>query len=149
MFGFGSKADSQYAYNELLRFLTEEWEMKERYARAFLDTYRSSIAKIHKESILRYASLANSSNPEEYLTSVANEGMQHTMPLVSQAYQAYMTELRRGKHVGTDVELAIWGILANRSDIIDHFDPAFGKWIFEQYNVKFPNLFDDVFNLGS
>ena len=54
MFGlFGSKDVTQKAYDELLKFLTEKWLMKDRYARAFLDEYRSNIAKLHKQMISR------------------------------------------------------------------------------------------------
>ena len=34
------------------------------------------------------------------------------MAVVAQAYKAYLTDLRSGRHVGTEVEPAMWGILA-------------------------------------
>lgn len=59
MFGlFGSKRDAQKAYEELLAYLTDDWEMKGRYAGAFLEAYRRSISKIYGEVMKRYDAIA-------------------------------------------------------------------------------------------
>ena len=36
-----------------------------------------------------------------------------------------MTDLRRGRYVGTDIEKAIWAILSNRSDLVGEIDRMF------------------------
>jgi hypothetical protein len=91
--------------------------MKKRYAEAFLGTYRKSISKIHGKGKKRLADLAKSCDPEQRLLSVIDEGDQNAYALIGQAHNAYMKDLLHGKHVGTDIELAIWAILANRSDL--------------------------------
>ena len=55
-----------------------------------------------------------------------------------------MTDLRRGKHVGTTVEKAIWAILA-RSDLVEDLDRLFSEYIDDTHEEKFPGLFDEVF----
>src|SRR5437660_11371315 len=124
MFGlFGSKESTQTAYDELLNFLTDNWHMKEPYTRAFLDEYRSNIAKLHKQLTGRFDLAQRSDNAELRLGTIAAGGRDYVLDLmlVTQAYQAYMGDLRRGKHVGTSIELAIWAILSNRSDLIEDF----------------------------
>lgn len=154
MFGlFGSKEVTQKAYHELLKFLTEEWRMKDRYARAFLDEYRSDIAKLHKQITSRVDELLQRGDDAARrvmsLEIIAAGGMDHLLSviLVTQAYRAYMSDLRRGKHVGTNIELAIWAILSNRSDLVQDFDKFFGRYVQEKHEEMFPNLFDDVFDM--
>lgn len=152
MFGFfGSKEGEQKAYDELLAFLSEDWEMKERYARAFLDAYRRSIAKIHKNITKRQEEMQNRGNAELRLALVAMGGRRDAIlhMLIAQAYNGYKNDLRSGKHVGTDVELAIWGILARRSDLLDNFDKGFAMYIRDNYEKKFPQLFDELFSTNS
>jgi hypothetical protein len=60
-----------------------------------------------------------------------------------------MGDLRRGKHVGTNIELTIWAILSNRSDLIEDFDKSFSKYIYENHEERFPSLFDDVFEMNA
>jgi len=54
--------------------------------------------------------------------------------------------LRRGKHVNTDVELAIWGILANRSNLLESIDRPLAAYIESEQQKLFPDLFDQVFS---
>ena len=154
MFGlFGSKEVTQRAYDELLKFLTAKWLMKDHYARAFLDEYRGSIAKLHKQMISRVDQvLRHGDDAARHMMSLeitAAGGMDHLLSiiLVTQAYRAYMSDLRRGKHVGTNIELAIWAILSNGSDLVQSFDKFFGRYIQEKYQELFPSLFDDVFDM--
>ncbi|SRR6266699_443985 len=152
MFGlFGSKEGTQPAYDELLNYLTDDWHMKERYARAFLDEYRHSIAKLHKQTTSRFEQVQGGDNPELRLMTIAMGGRDHvlSLTLVAQAYHGYMNDLRRGKHVGTNVELVIWAILANRSDLVEDFDKGFSKYIYEKHEERFPSLFDDVFEMDA
>lgn len=152
MFGFfGSKEDEQRAYDDLLDFLSEDWNMKEQYARAFLDAYRRSLAKIHKNITKKYEELRSRGNAEMRLALHAMGGKRDALAhmLIAQAYNGYKNDLRSRKHVGTDVELAIWGILANRSDLLNDFDESFAMYIRDNYEKKFPHLFDELFSTGS
>ena len=152
MFGFfGSKEGEQKAYDELLAFLTEDWEMKERYAKAILDVYRRSIAKIHKNITKRHEEMQSRGNAELRLALIAMGGKRDAMAhmLIAQAYNGYKNDLQSGKYVGTDVELAIWGILARRSDLLDDFDKGFAMYIRDNYEKKFPQLFDELFSTSS
>ena len=132
-------------YRELLGFLTDDWRMKPQFSRAFLDTYKKSIGKIFAKGKKQLAKLENHPDPSVRLSLIANMGQEHSFALVGQAYQAYMTDLRRGRHVGTDVEKAIWAILSNRSDLVGDLDRPFEKYIDDNFKKKFPNLFDEVF----
>ena len=56
-----------------------------------------------------------------------------------------MNDLRRGKHVGTDVEKAIWAILYEcRDDELSELDVGLAKFIGEHVEEKFPTLYGDV-----
>lgn len=65
--------------------------------------------------------------------------------LVAGAYKAYMQDLERGVHRGTDVEVAIWAILSNRSDLVQSFDKLFAKYIDDNLEKLHPDLFDKAF----
>lgn len=146
MFGFGKSYDEEYL--EMYEFLTQDWEMKPEYAKPFLTEYKKKIGKILVEGKKRLQMMENSSDPETRLMSYANLGQAPVFALVAQAYNAYMGDLRRGKHVGTPIEKTIWAILSNRSDLVDDIDKAFGKWIYEKHEEKFPGLFEEVFTFG-
>src|SRR5712692_3748942 len=151
MFGlFGSKQDAQKAYEELLAYLTDDWEMKGRYAGAFLEAYRRSISKIYAEVMKRYGAIANSGNAELQLMTAAmggkNDAMDHI--LVAQAYRAYKDDLLSGRHVGTDVEVAIWAILSNRSDVLEQIDKSLARYIDKEQEVRFPKLLEEVFRVA-
>lgn len=141
MFGFGRKPDH---FNDFMEYLVERWQMKTRYAAAFLSAYRTDISVLHEDGLKRLDNSIDLSRPENRLLA-------HTMPdpkdfaLVGQAYKAYLSDLRRGKYVNTDVEVAIWAILCNRSDLLESVDRPLSKYISENQSTKFPNLFEDVF----
>ena len=141
--GFGKTYDDEFL--ELYGYLTQQWEMKPGYAKPFLTAYKKSIGKIFSKGNARMASLEASQNPEARLLRYANLGQEYDFALVGQAYYAYMGDLRRGRHVGTPVEKAIWAILANRSDLVASLDNAFARWIDEKHEEKFPGLFAEVF----
>lgn len=148
MFGlFGSREDAQKAYEELLACLTDDWEMKGRFAAAFLEVYRRSIAKIYSEVMKRYGAIADSGNAELQLMTVAMGGKSDAMDhmLVAQAYRGYKEDLRRGRYVGTDIEKAIWGIFLNRSDILEQLDKSLARYVDMEHATRFPNLLEEVF----
>ena len=131
-------------YEELFSHLTERWEMKPYYATAFLDAYKRSIGKVLFSGKKRISQLHESADPSVRLFAFTDMDS-HDLALVGQAYTAYMADLRRGKHVGTDVEKAIWAILANRSDLISDADRLFSEYINETHEERFPRLFNEVF----
>ena len=133
--------DEEYA--ELLSHLTKNWEMKPLYARAFLGAYKKSIGKMFSKSKTRSSQLRENPDPALSLFAMAYID-DYDFALVGQAYRAYMTDLRRGKHVGTTVEKAIWAILA-RSDLVEDLDRLFSEYIDDTHEEKFPGLFDEVF----
>lgn len=145
MFGFGKSYDNEYL--DLYAYLTHDWSMKSEYAKAFLTTYKKSIGKIYTEGKERMQLLKNSSDPGVRLMQMVNRDDEYLFALVGQAYKAYMSDLRKGKHVGTPVELAIWSILSKRPDLLMDIDREFGDWIYENHEERFPNLFDEVFDL--
>ena len=142
MFGFGKKPDH---FTEFLEYLVERWQMKTRYAGAFLSAYRTDISVMHEQGLERLEGSVDFSKPENRLLA-------YQMPdprdfaLVGQAYKAYLNDLRRGKHVDTDVEVAIWAILCNRSDLLESVDKPLAKYVTDNQETKFPTLFEDVFS---
>lgn len=137
--------DEEHA--ELFSHLTENWEMKPLYARAFLNAYKKSIGKMFSEGKIRSSRLRQNPDPALSLFAMAYID-DRDFALVGQAHRAYMTDLRRGKHVGTTVEKAIWAILANRSDLVEDLDRLFSEYIDDTHEKKFPGLFDEVFQEG-
>lgn len=133
--------DEEHA--QLFSHLTENWEMKPLYARAFLGAYKKSIGKMLSEGKTRSSKLRKTPDPALSLFAMAYID-DHDFALVGQAYRGYMTDLPRGKHVGTTVEKAIWAILA-QSDLLEDLDPLFSEYIDDTHAEKFPGLLDAVF----
>lgn len=138
-----SSYDDEYA--ELLVHLTEHWQMKASYASAFLIAYKKSVGKMLSKGKKRSSQLRGSSNPEARLFAFAHID-DHDFAIVGQAYRAYMADLRRGRHVGTPIERAIWAILANRTDLLEDLDKGFANYIEENWDQEFPTLFEDVYS---
>ena len=140
MFGFGKRNDY---YPQLLEHLVEHWGMKTKYASAFLLEYRSQISKLHESGLKNIERLQSSNDPGQRLLAIASEPLDYA--LVGQAYQAYMTDLRSGRHISSDIELAIWAILSNRGDLLSSIDRGFHEYIETTRSERFPDLFDKVF----
>ena len=124
--------------------LVDDWGMRYKYASAFLNNYKKSITKMvasgRKKSLdLRAANLGLEG------TILALDFEDPNLVLVSQAYLAYMIDLRKGKLISTPTEKAIWAILVNRSDLLGEIDRPLAKYIDDQHGKQFPSLFDEVF----
>jgi hypothetical protein len=145
MFSFSKKKDTRVEYNELYVYLCDEWRMKPEFARAFLDAYIDPLAEKFRAAKLEVQRLAMSESASDRVASVAFEDDFVATALVAQAQQAYLRDLRSGKHVGTQVEQVIWTVLVNRSDILENYDKPLAKFTYQNYEKKFPNLFDTVF----
>jgi hypothetical protein len=131
-------------YQELLEHLTQNWEMKPQYARPFLDAYKKDVVKKLARGRRRTEKAITGNDPTASLAAHAMEGQELDYSLVAQAYEAYMTDLRRGRHVGTPVEKATWAILFNRSDLLESIDQLIHKTIVENSEQRFPGLLVDV-----
>lgn len=66
--------------------------------------------------------------------------------IVGQAYMGYLQDLRHGRHVGTDVELAIWALLLNHMDLIEQTDKAVAAFVNREHQKQFPNLLEQVYS---
>jgi len=144
MFGLLFKSyDDEFI--ELYEYLTQEWNMKPEYAKPFLSAYKKNLGKILSEGKQRFLMLKNSSDPGTRLLLIGSGTDEYSLALVSQAYQAYMSDLRRGKHIGTQVEMAIWAILSNQLELAKSIDRALGNFIAAKQEEKFPGLLEEVF----
>lgn len=141
MFGFGKAPDH---FSDLLEHLVEDWCMRTRYASAFLSEYRTPISKIHEHGLKNLDRVRTHGDAEQKLIALSTEPKDYA--LVGQAYQAYLTDLRRGKHVGTDIELVIWAILAHRIDLLESIDRGLARFIESKQEERFPDLFAEVFS---
>jgi hypothetical protein len=140
MFGIFNKPDR---YNELFQHLTTKWYMKNGYAAVFLNEYRNAVSKQYEKAVKQTHNGFLSSDPES-LELAYNEIAEWA--LVSQAHHVYMSDLRSGKNVGTNVELAIWAILLARIDLVEATDRGLATFISNEQKKRFPDLFQDVFN---
>ena len=138
MFGFGKKPDH---FNALMEYLVEHWHMRTRYASAFLSAYRKEISRTLEDGIKRTEALGISP-----VAAIAMGDDPRAMAVVAQAYKGYLTDLRSGRHVGTEVEPAIWAILVNRSDLVASVDRGFAKFIDENWEKQHPDLLGKVFS---
>ena len=142
----------QDEYEEFYDRLVDDWEMKPRYAMAFLTAYKRKLGKKLNRGRRKASQLLKNPNPEIDKTlgplgsTIAALNLEDPdLLLVSQAYEGYMTDLRRRKFVGTDVEKAIWAILSNRSDLFEDHDPQFASYVASNQERVFPNLYKEVF----
>ena len=133
-------------YHGLLDHLTSDWQMRPRFAVAFLNAYRRKIGKSLRRGQAEASKLLNSGQSLSGLMALELSDLDY--PLVATAYEGYLVDLRRGKHIRTDVELAIWAILSNRMDILKEVDKGFHDYLERSTEKKFPRLDQDVFTWG-
>ena len=147
MFGlFKRTPDTQLEYNALQKYLREEWQMKPQFVSALLDTYRTEVCEKYRAAVIQHQTMEASQSAADRLQGAAFDNTFVDTALVAQARQAFLTDLRHGTHVGTDIELAIWAVLVNRSDILEHFDRGLANFTYEKYQERFPALFERVFS---
>lgn len=144
MFGFGNTPDH---FGALLEYLVEDWGMRARFASAFLTAYRIPISKLHERGLRNLGRVAANGSADQRLIAMASEPRDYA--IVGQAYQAYLKDLRRGRHVGTDVELSIWAILVSHSDLLTAIDAGLADFMQSKHSERFPQLFDTVFSDAS
>ena len=133
--------------DELREYLLSEIGMRPRYVSAFLSAYGRRMAKrLRKaEQMVQGKGLGRFATPVDRLGLLAGGVTDLGVAVVATAYRGYMGDLRRGKHVGTDVEKAIWAILDEcRDDELSELDAGLAKHIGEHVEEKFPTLYGDV-----
>ena len=141
MFGFGKKPDH---YSDLLDHMIEEMGIKPRYAAAFLNAYRSTISTNLERGIKQTLRMIDGMPGGSLLYHQLPN--QLTTAIAAQAYNSFLHDLRKGRHVGTDVELATWAILKTENDIFSQFDGALAAYIKANWRSKFPSLMKEVFS---
>ncbi|WP_374356446.1 hypothetical protein [Thermomonas sp.] len=141
MFGFGKKPDH---YSDLLDHMIEEMGIKPRYAAAFLNAYRSTISTNLERGIKQTLRMIDGMPGGNLLYHQLPN--QLTTAIAAQAYNSFLHDLRKGRHVGTDVELATWAILKTENDIFSQFDSALAAYIKANWRSKFPSLMEEVFS---
>lgn len=140
MFGFRRKKPPYV--QEFLDYMVELLNMNPRYARAFLRAYKTGISSTHSETLKKYT--MSQPNARERLNSMDPDPF--ALSLVRQAYMAYVIDLRHGKFVGTDVEVAVWAILCCRPDVLESFDKTLAAYIEAHRESRFPALFRVAFH---
>ncbi|MES2947752.1 MAG: hypothetical protein V4858_04340 [Pseudomonadota bacterium] len=141
MFGFGKKPDH---FAELMEHLVERSGMRTRFASAFLSEYKDDVSKRFEEGAKRtQQTLATLSRAQQLMFNPSDI---YDFAIVGQAYMAYMQDLRRGRHVGTDIERAIWALLVNHSDLLEQSDKALATYVQQRHEEQFPNLLEAVYS---
>ena len=141
MFGFGKKPDH---FADLMVHLVERAGMRTRYASAFLSAYKDDVSKRFEDGTKRVGQTLRTLSRTQQLLFDPSEVYDFT--IVAQAYLGYLQDLRRGLHVGTDVEIAIWAILVNNIDLLRQTDQALAEYIKLQYEEKFPGLLEKAYS---
>lgn len=138
MFGLGRKPDHT---GTLMEFFIDEWHMKPRYAGAFMSIYGGGASASLEQGMERTKAILTSMDPADRLRAIASgDDDPRQFAIAAEAYKAYLTDLRRGKHVGTDVEVAVWAILWNVSHIVETIDRGLATYIVNAQPEKFPDL---------
>ena len=105
MFGFGRKPDH---FLELMEHLVDRSGMRTRFASAFLLAYKDDVSMRFEDGSMRtQQTLATLSRVQQLMFNPSDI---YDLAIVGQAYMGYMQDLRSGRHVGTDVERAIWAL---------------------------------------
>ena len=141
MFGFGKKPDH---FADLMEHLVERAGMRSRYASAFLLAYKDDVSKRFEEGTKRAEqTLAGASRVQQMMF---NPSEIYDFAIVAQAYTGYLQDLRRGRHVGTDVEWAIWALLVNHNDLIQQTDKGLAKFVEQNHSTQLPKLLETVYS---
>lgn len=133
--------------DDLREYLLSEIGMRPQYASAFLSAYGRRMAKRLRKAqqMIQGKGLGRFATPVDRLGLLAGRVNDLGVAVVATAYRGYMGDLRRGKHVGTDVEKAIWAILHEcRDDELSELDAGLAAYIGEHVELKFPTLYGDV-----
>ncbi|MCK9687282.1 hypothetical protein [Scleromatobacter humisilvae] len=137
MFGFGKKPDHS---GVLLEFLVDVWKLKPRIAGAFIVAYAKEVSARYERGTAAAGTAASSMNAGARLAAFAMGDDPRKFAVMAQAYDAFTGDLRLSRHAGTDVELAIWSILWNDSELLRQIDAALADFVVEQQPTKYPDI---------
>ena len=141
MFEFGRKPDH---FLELMEHLVDRSGMRTRFASAFLLAYKDDVSMRFEDGSMRtQQTLATLSRVQQLMFNPSDI---YDLAIVGQAYMGYMQDLRSGRHVGTDVERAIWALLVNHSDLLKESDKVLAAYIEQHHETQFPNLLEEVYS---
>lgn len=141
MFGFGKKPDH---FVELMEHLVDRSGMRTRYASAFLSAYKDDVSRRFEDGSKGAEQILRSMSTVQQMMFDPSDT--YNFAIVAQAYQGYLQDLRRGVHVNTDVEKAIWALLVIHSDLVEQADKSLAKWIAQEHEKQFPNLLEEVYS---
>lgn len=141
----GNRLDRTVDYREeFLSYLVDDWQFRGEYAQAFLNVYGPDLSRLHEQGLRRLEASFDLSKPEIRLLA-AEMPDPRAFALVSQACTGYANDLQKGKHRGTPVEIAIWAILWNRSDLLGTLNPELAKYIDDNQDGIFKSICDIAF----
>ena len=118
--------------------------MRTRFAAAFLSAYRDDVSYRLEEGSKRTQEMLSTLSRAQQL--MFNSADVFDFAIVGQAYMGYMQDLRHGRHVGTDIELAIWALLLNHMDLVEQTDQVVGTFVSQEHERQFPNLLEQVYS---
>ncbi len=141
MFGFGKKPDH---FVDLMEHLVDRTGMKTRFASAFLSAYKDDFSKRFEEGTKRAEQILAAASIAQQI--MFNPTEVYDFAIVAQAYFGYLQDLRHGRYVGTEVELTIWALLINHSDLLKQTDKALATYMEREHEKLFPNLLETVYS---
>ena len=139
---FGLRKQKEPYGKEFLEYMVELLNINARYAEAFLRAYKLGINLTYSETLKKHAI----SHTQDGVLSERSGHDPFVLSLVRQAYTAYLVDLRHGRYVGTDVEIAVWAILCSRPDVLQSFDKTLAGYLDANQAVRFPALFRVAFH---
>lgn len=141
----GNRLDRSVDYSEdFLSYLVDEWQFRDEYAQAFLNEYGSDLSRLHDQGLKRLEASIDLSRPENRLLA-AEMPDPRAFALVAQAFTGYANDLQNGKYRGTPLEIAIWAILWNRSDLLGTLNPELAKYIDDNQDTVFKSIYETAF----
>lgn len=134
LFGWVDRSDE-------IRGTLEDWGMRPDYIDPFLRSYAKPLSK----GLERMERGFRSHSPATRL-AVLSMGGYARLAVVSQAVEAYLHDLRSGRHVGSSLELAVWGILVQGAEVAQGIDFPLVAYVQKEHSKRFPGLIDRVFD---
>lgn len=128
--------------SDFLAFLQDRWQMKDEYARAFVNRNRGLLPRLHQRTVAELEQRFDLSRPENRLLA-------HTMPspielsIVRCAYTRCMEAMDDDTAVENTKSpegIANWAVLWNRSDLVREINPSLEEYL----RKNGPEMFDEM-----
>lgn len=141
----GNRLDRVIDYRaEFFSYLVDDWQLRDKYAQEFLDQYGEDLSRLHDQGLKRLESSIDLSRSENRLLA-AEMPDPRAFALVAQALSGYVNDLQRGKFRDTPLEIAIWAILWNRSDLVATLNPELAMYIESNQDTVFKSIYETAF----